>query len=111
MTDRAVEAALAALPTAGGAVEVVGEGGLARTLRRRLGLGAPDPLVRPSAIIETTGDHDAVQQALRRVADLGTVVLAGPPPAAAVALDLYADLHVRGLTLVGTPGPATTTAP
>ncbi|MFP5362551.1 MAG: hypothetical protein ACLGI5_07455 [Thermoleophilia bacterium] len=116
MTESAADAAVAALPAGGGRVEVFGDGDLARALRARLAqptdpTDPTDPTARPSAIIETTGDHEALQRALQRVADLGTVVLAGPPPAGAVALDLYSDVHVRGLTIVGTPGPAAATPP
>src|SRR5918994_2651933 len=109
MMESAVADALGALPSDPGPVEVLGEGPLARALRARLKLRAGGVGRRPVAVIETTGDVRAVQDALRRVADLGTVVLAGQPPPDPVALDLYADLHVRGLTLVGTssrPGDA-----
>jgi threonine dehydrogenase-like Zn-dependent dehydrogenase len=108
MMEPAVSNALGALPANPGSVEVLGDGPLAKALRARLKLRAGGGR-RPVAVIETTGDVRAVQDALRRVADLGTVVLAGPPPPDPVALDLYADLHVRGLTLVGTssrPGDA-----
>jgi threonine dehydrogenase-like Zn-dependent dehydrogenase len=101
----AVEAAVAARPAW---VEVLGEGDLAESLRARLGALAAGQS-QPGAVIETTGEPDAIADALKRVADLGTVVLAGPPSADAGALDLYADLHVRGLTLVGLA--ATTEAP
>jgi len=105
MMEPAVADALGALPANPGPVEVVGDGPLARALRARLKLRAGGAGQRPVAVIETTGGVLAVQDALRRVADLGTVVLAGPPPPDPVALDMYADLHVRGLTLVGTSSP------
>jgi len=38
---------------------------------------------------------------MQRVDDLGTVVLAGPPVDADGTVDLYADVHVRGLTVIG----------
>lgn len=98
-------AAIGALGDGQGLVEVVGTGPLAQEVRRRLGervrRGHPD--ARPAAIIETTGEAAAVEAALQRVEDLGTVVLAGPLPNRPHALDLYEDLHVRGLTLVGVP--------
>lgn len=103
MSAAAIDAALAALPAGAAPVEVCGDGPLAEALRARLP-SAGDPGARPAAIIETSGDPDAIRRALARVDDLGTVVLAGPAPTDAVALDLYADLHVRGLTLAGTPG-------
>ena len=93
---------LDALPEASDRIEILGEGPLADDLRTRLGDRArPHPDAPPSAIIDTTGDAAAVVSTLRRVEDLGTVVLAGPPASKAVALDLYSDVHVRGLTIIG----------
>ncbi len=93
---------LVAIPDIAGRVEIVGEGPLADELRQRLGDRAQaHPNSRPTAIIETTGEPAAIVSALQRVEDLGTVVLAGPCPSDAVALDLYADVHVRGLTIIG----------
>jgi hypothetical protein len=92
-----VDAVLAALGT--DAAEVVGAGPLADALRARLAA----PAAPPAAIVDTTGDAAAIADALARVDDLGTVVLAGPPPDGPVALDLYADVHVRGLTVAGVP--------
>lgn len=96
------EMLLAALPDEG-AVEVTGASELAGRLRGRL---ADRPVAAgrpPAAIVETTGEPDAIRGALERVDDLGTVVLAGPIAEDTVALDLYADLHVRGLTVIGVP--------
>ena len=102
MTADRAEAARAALPpdVAPGDVEVVGDGPLADRLRALLGRASPPD--RPAATIDTTGDLAAIAEALRRLDSLGTLVLAGPAPANA-ALDLYSDLHVRGLTMVGLP--------
>lgn len=96
------ELVLAGLPDEG-AVEVTGESDLARGLRDRLASRSPREGLPPASIVETTGEPDAVRGALERVDDLGTVVLAGPIAEGAVSLDLYADLHVRGLTVVGVP--------
>lgn len=100
--EGAAEDALAALPAGSGSVEVTGDGALAAALRARLGarlgVAAPQP---PRAAIDTTGDPAVIGDLLARVADLGTVVLAGPPPAGGVELDLYRDVHVRGLTVTG----------
>lgn len=95
--------AVALLADDNGFVEVVGTGGFADEVRRLLAKRARPAHrdARPSAIIETTGEPAAVKAALQRIADLGTVVLAGPLPSQPLALDLYTDLHVRGLTLVG----------
>ena len=72
-------------------------GPLADALRDRLA----GPAAPPAAIVDTTGDPAGIAGGLARVDDLGTVVLAGPVPEGPVALDLYADVHVRGLTVVG----------
>jgi threonine dehydrogenase-like Zn-dependent dehydrogenase len=100
MTGREVELAVAAV---GGAasVEVMGHGPLAAAVRARLAGTGPAAWGPPAAIVEASGDPAAIRAALARVADLGTVVLAGPAPAAGTSLDLYADVHVRGLTVVG----------
>lgn len=93
-----VEEVLRALAGHDGPVEVVGDDGLAQALRERLGSRDADA-DRPAVVIETAGTAGGLQAALERVDDLGVVLLAGPEPPGAVALDLYADLHVRGLTL------------
>ena len=111
MSDAGIEAVVAAIGTAEGAVEVLGDSAFARELRSRLGVAAPAAGGRPTVVVETSGDGAALGAALARVDDLGTVVLAGPAAGAQpVALDLYADLHVRGLTLVGVPAATGTHA-
>ena len=93
---------LAALPDGSGRIEILGENSLADELRTRLGDRAQlHPNAPPSAIVDTTGDAAAVVSALQRVEDLGTVVLAGSLASKAVTLDLYSDVHVRGLTIIG----------
>lgn len=104
----AVAGVIAALPATADRVEVVGDTELAAALRTELGeQAAPASDEAPSAVIETSGDLDSIVRALESVDDLGTVLLAGPPPAGPTPLDLYAHLHVRGLTLLGMPGLAT----
>jgi len=103
MTASITAAAVAALP-AGGEVAVTGGGQLADALRSRLG-----PRIAPEhdpvrAVIDTTGDPEVIAASLARLDDLGTLVLARPATPGPAALDLYADLHVRGLTVVGIPG-------
>jgi threonine dehydrogenase-like Zn-dependent dehydrogenase len=83
-------------------LEVVGDGPLAQRLRDRLDAAGGDA---PATIVETTGTEAALRLALTRVAKLGTVVLAGPPPVEDPALDLYVDVHVRGLTIIGVEPP------
>jgi threonine dehydrogenase-like Zn-dependent dehydrogenase len=107
-----VDAVAAALPAGDGALEVSGDGPLAAALRSRLGCGSPNDADPPPAVlVETTGGAQAIRDALWRVADLGTVVLAGELEAGPVELDLYGDLHVRGLTIVGVAPAAGAGAP
>ena len=90
-----------------GGVEVTGEWELAQELRLALATATVktrshhgEPGTAPACIVDTTGRPEVIAQALTRLADLGLLVLAGPPPAA-LSLDLYSDVHVRGLRLVG----------
>lgn len=64
-----------------------------------------EPDVRPQRLVDETGDVAEVERLLRTVADRGEVVLSGPPLPRDASIDLYADLHVRGLTLRMDPGP------
>lgn len=87
-------------------VEVTGDGLVARRLRALLeGHVAGEGAERPEAIVDTTGNPATILDATRRVADLGTVVLAGECPGRPTELDLYPDVHVRGLTLAGVAPP------
>lgn len=90
-----------------GTVEVNGRGAVAASVRRLLPpgqLAADDG--RPSCVVDTSGAPEAIAAACARVDDLGVVVLAGESGGSQVDLNLYPDVHVRGLTLVGIP-PAT----
>ena len=55
---------------------------------------------RPERLTDATGDPAEVERLLGEVRDLGVVVLAGPPLPQDASIDLYTDLHVRGLTLI-----------
>jgi hypothetical protein len=106
------ERAVAALAGVRSAV-VSGSGTVARHTRRLLtASGVPGPGdAPPDAIVETTGDPASVAKALQRVASLGTVVLVGETLGRYAPVDLYSDLHARGLTLVGiAPPPAAPSA-
>jgi len=81
---------------------VAGHGLVARRVRELLGIDAESPPPNPDLIVETRWDPASLLESTTRVADLGTVVLAGPP-AGSFRFDLYADLHVRGLRLVSAP--------
>ena len=100
MSATIAEAVIAALP-AEGSVEVTGDGEMAAELRSRLRERINGARDRIGAAVDTTGDPAVITDLLTRLADLGTLVLAGPPAPEPPALDLYADLHVRGLTVVG----------
>ena len=98
----AVAAALAAVAAEPGGIEVMGDSATARALRELLSERLVPAGARPRIVIEASGDPRSIQQALGRVEDLGLVLLA-ETPAAPGPLDVYSDLHLRGLTLVGVP--------
>jgi hypothetical protein len=78
----------------------------ARRLLRIQGRLVPDDAGSPpAAVIETTGKPAVVTEATERVRNMGTVALAGEPLARPYALDLYPDVHLRGLRLLGIPRP------
>jgi hypothetical protein len=85
----------------GGPVEVRGRGLVAAFVRILLGVEDEAP-GRPSVIVDTTGGAAAIADATRRLADLGALVLAAPTEGS-ISLDLYPDVHLRGLTLAGVP--------
>ena len=85
----------------GGPVEVRGRGLVAAFVRILLGVEDEAP-GRPAVIVDTVGGARAVADATQRVADLGALVLAAPTEDS-IALDLYPDVHLRGLTLAGVP--------
>jgi hypothetical protein len=92
------------------AIEVAGNGLIARQVRELLEApsakgGRSTRFELPDGIVETTGDPRIVIDATRRVASLGTVVLVGESLGRRAEMNLYPDVHVRGLTLVGIPPP------
>jgi len=98
--DLTAERAVAAVSHVSGTVEVVGEGAVAQLVRSRLPQTEPDA-GPPAAVIECTGDAHAIETALRRLDDLGTLVVAGASTVESLRIDLYPDVHVRALHLVG----------
>jgi hypothetical protein len=87
-------------------VEVVGSGVIALQVRALLGDSSSErPMEQPSAIVDTTGEPSAIVDATRRVAALGTVVLVGESLGRRAELNLYPDVHLRGLTCVGVSPP------
>ncbi|MGH3112014.1 MAG: hypothetical protein ACRDOP_00935 [Gaiellaceae bacterium] len=89
-----------------GSVIVTGSGLVARLARARLGPDlARDDYPTPTAAIDATGDPDVITSVLGRVSELGTVALAGEAAGRVLDLNLYADVHLRGLRVVGIPAP------
>ena len=76
---------------------------MATLARSFLGVAArtSSETARPAAVIDTTGDPEVIADATLRVADLGLLVLAGEAAGRQLDLDLYPDVHVRGLVLAG----------
>lgn len=89
-----------------GPVEVIGVGLIAQQVRAlvagRLRAGRDE---RPKVIVDVTGDPAVISDATRRLANLGTLVLVGESLGQSLELNLYPDVHVRGLTLIGIPPP------
>jgi hypothetical protein len=91
-------------------IEVTGSGLIALQVRALLGERSSEDdrsslFERPRAIIDTTGDPRVIVEATRRIAELGTVVLVGESLGRTAEMNLYPDVHVRGLALVGVPPP------
>jgi hypothetical protein len=96
---RAVDA-VADVP--GELVEVTGAGFVAGAVRRLLGSTSTAMSGhRPLAVVDTTGDPEQLVAATRRLDDLGVLALAGESAGRSVDLDLYPDVHLRGLCIVG----------
>ena len=100
--EAVVQEVLRAVNGAAGPVEVTGSGVVARRLRNVLASGEDDGEI--GTCVETTGDEAAIRSCTRRLRDLGTLVLAGES-SSTVPLDLYPDVHARGLNVVGAAGP------
>jgi hypothetical protein len=106
LTAVAREAARAARSSEG-AVEVIGTGLIAATVRRLTseGQACRRGATRPHCIVDTTGDPAEVLAATQRLADLGVLVLAGESRRRRVVIDLYPDVHRRGLRVIGIAPP------
>jgi hypothetical protein len=86
-------------------VEVDGRGAIAERVRALVGAGpAGSAKARPSTCVVAGAGSEALLAATRHVADLGTVVVVAESPG--LALDLYPDLHLRSLTMIGIAPPA-----
>lgn len=88
---------------------VRGRGFIAAGVRDALGLppgdSEPPPDETFGTIVDATGDPDAIADATRRLTNLGGLVLVGESAEGAIALDLYPDVHVRGLHVSGVAPP------
>jgi hypothetical protein len=83
-------------------VDVVGDGAVARSVASLLGLPSA---TKPAAIVDASGEPGLIAAATKHVSDLGLIVLAGEPAGRALTLDLYPDVHVRGLQVAGVSRP------
>jgi hypothetical protein len=85
----------------GETVEVVGRGIIAARVRSVVnaapGTGPVD------IVIDTTGDPVSITMMLTRLRDDGALILAGRSQR--MSIDLYRDVHRRGLHLIGAPNP------
>jgi hypothetical protein len=96
----------AAVERLAGTVEVTGNGLVAAQVRALIGDDVrADGVEPPTTIVDTTGDPAVIADSTRRLANLGTLVLVGESIGRKVALNLYQDVHLRGLTLVGVAPP------
>ena len=94
------------------AVDVTGSGVVASSIRSVLPASAA-PLPRGArrgahperflAVVDTTGSSAVIMAAATRLADGGTIVLAGPSASPPSPVNMYSDVHRRGLRLVGIP--------
>ena len=88
-----------------GPVEVIGDDDLAASLDERL----PERKVEvsttsPVVVIDATGSPERIREALRRLDNLGTLVLACGV-LGGIITNLYTDLHLRSLTIVAMTSP------
>ena len=84
-------------------LQVTGRGVTAEQVRQRVGISSQTPSTSsPLAVVEMTGEPAELRKATESVADGGLVVLGGEsdPP---MELNLYTDVHRRGLHVLGAP--------
>ena len=100
-------AAAAAGPVGPDSVRVEGRGLIADSIRRRLGLGRSGPLQgrSPAVVVDASGDPRTIEEATHHLRNLGTLVIVGQEAGRPLDLNLYRDVHKRGLRLVGIAPP------
>lgn len=81
-------------------VNVIGNGAVAWAVRKLLDC-ASQPPAAPEAVVDTTGDPNRLIDATRRLAPLGLLILAGEACGRELRLNVYANVHRRGLEIVG----------
>jgi hypothetical protein len=106
-------AAVAALPVGSRSdVAVTGSGIVASSIRALL--HGPSVLrdetdsegnfpVSPLSVVDTTGSPSVIMSVANRLVGLGTLVLAGARISDPSPINMYSDVHKRGLRLVGIP--------
>lgn len=100
-----------AAPAAGlSCVEVLGGGAVAAAVRTLTGSKPLTENERPQCLIVVGGGADAIVAATERVPDAGLVVLAVERLGEPIEINLYRDIHRRGLRVIGVPGPTATAA-
>jgi hypothetical protein len=85
-------------------VVVPGRGLLATQVRQLLGDGSTDTSGgSPACIVDTTGSPEVVTDLLSSLENLGALVAAGPVAGRTFPLNVYSDIHARGLHVIGIP--------
>lgn len=79
------------------AVQVVGDGALARLVRLALPGPASGSGPRPEVVVETTGTTAGIREALASVAPGGRVLLAARPLSTTTPLPTYYAVHLPGV--------------
>lgn len=90
-----------AAASGGTTVDVVGRGMIASRIRNAVGAVTGTGPV--DVVVVATGAPTDIRAALARLRDHGTLVLAGH--SGPMSLDLYPDVHRRGLNVIGAPHP------
>ena len=89
--------------------EVTGDGILARMVRMKLDTcpagRATGSRPAPAAVVDTTGDPEVIRDSSRRLSAFGILVLVGESLDRRLDIDLYSDVHQRGLRVVGVAPP------